>query len=224
MFGKSFESLYIHTGRGRNGKGVLSTILKSALGEYFVTADNTFLTTPCRSGAANPILASTKGARFLLVSEPDNGTQECKLNLDFVKSMTGSDEITARKLYEDNMTFKPFFSLTLQCNQKPKLNKVDRAIEERLKIINYPFTFVDNPSLPNERKKNNNLKDEIVKQEFINEFIIYMCEIANENKNIDFIKLPQEVVEENKYTYKKIMMLWIFSMNIMRLQMMLTIK
>ena len=198
IFGKSFESLYIHTGRGRNGKGVLSTILKAALGDYFITADNTFLTTPFKSGSANPILASSKGARFLLVTEPDNGTQECKLNLDFVKSMTGSDEITARKLYEDNITFKPFFSLTLQCNQKPKLNKVDKAIEERLKIINYPFTFVDFPFRPDQRKKNNNLKDEITKPDYINEFIIYLCEIANKYKNIDFIELPKEVKEENK--------------------------
>jgi hypothetical protein len=45
IFGKSFESLYIHTGRGRNGKGVLSTLLKSLLGDYFLTTDNTFLTT-----------------------------------------------------------------------------------------------------------------------------------------------------------------------------------
>ena len=34
IFGKSFESLYIHTGRGRNGKGVLSTAKKSILGDY----------------------------------------------------------------------------------------------------------------------------------------------------------------------------------------------
>ena len=197
-FGKSFESLYIHTGRGRNGKGVLSTILKAILGDYFLIADNTFLTTAFRSGQANPILANSKGARFLLVTEPDNGTAECALNLDFVKSMTGNDEITARKLFEDNITFKPFFSLTLQCNQKPKLSKIDKAIEERLKIINYPFTFVDNPILPNQRKKDNNLKDEVIKEEFINEFMLMLLEVATNDKDIPYIELPEEVKAQNK--------------------------
>ena len=168
------------------------------LGNYYLTADNTFLTTVFRSGQANPILANSKGARFLLVSEPDNGTAECTLNLDFVKSMTGNDEITARKLFEDNITFRPFFSLTLQCNQKPKLNKVDKAIEERLKIINYPFTFVDNPKLSNERKKDNNLKDMITEPEFINEFINMLFDVANENKKINYIELPEEVLRENR--------------------------
>ena len=79
--------------------------------------------------------------------------------------MTGGDEISARDLYAKASTFKPFFSLLLQCNQKPKLNKVDKAIEERLKIIHYPFTFVDNPTHPEERHKDNNLKDLIINKE-----------------------------------------------------------
>ena len=198
IFGKSFESLYIHTGTGRNGKGVLSTILKAILGDYFLTTDNTFLTTVFKSGAANSTLAQSRGVRFLLVTEPDNGTADCSLNIDFVKLMTGGDEISARDLYAKASTFKPFFSLLLQCNQKPKLNKVDKAIEERLKIIHYPFTFVDSPTHPEERQKDNNLKDLINDQDFINEFMLLLLETANDNKNIKFIELPDEVKQQNK--------------------------
>ena len=198
IFGKTFESLYIHTGSGRNGKGVLTTLLKALLGQYFLTTDNTFLTTVFKSGQANSTLAQSKGVRFLLVTEPDNGTAECSLNIDFVKLMTGGDEISARDLYCKSTTFKPFFSLLLQCNQKPKLNKIDKAIEERLKIIHYPFTFVDNPQQPEERIKDNNLKDLITEQEFINEFMIMLLEVANENKNIKYIELPEEVKQQNK--------------------------
>jgi putative DNA primase/helicase len=198
IFGKSFESLYIHTGTGRNGKGVLTTLLKALLGDYFLTTDNTFLTTIFKSGQANSTLAQSKGVRFLLVTEPDNGTADCSLNIDFVKLMTGGDEISARDLYAKASTFKPFFSLLLQCNQKPKLNKIDKAIEERLKIIHYPFTFVDNPTHQEERIKDNNLKDLIIEQEFINEFILMLLEVANENKNIKFIELPEEVKQQNK--------------------------
>ena len=198
IFGRSFESLYIHTGTGRNGKGVLSTLLKSLLGDYFLSTDNTFLTTVFKSGQANSALAQSKGVRFLLVSEPDTGAAECSLNIDFVKSMTGGDEISARDLYAKATTFKPFFSLLLQCNQKPKLSKIDKAMEERLKIIHYPFTFVDNPTNPEERKKDNNLKDLITDKDFINEFILMLLEVANENKNIKYVELPEEVKQQNK--------------------------
>ena len=133
IFGKSFESLYIHTGSGRNGKGVLSTLLKAVLGDYFLTTDNTFLTTIFKSGQANSTLAQSKGVRFLLVTEPDNGTADCSLNIDFVKLMTGGDEISARELYCKSSVFKPFFSLLLQCNQKPKLNKIDKAKKGMIK-------------------------------------------------------------------------------------------
>ena len=112
--------------------------------------------------------------------------------------MTGGDEISARDLYAKASTFKPFFSLLLQCNQKPKLNKIDKAIEERLKIIHYPFTFVDNPTHPEERIKDNNLKDLMKEQDFINEFILMLLEVANENKNIKYIELPEEVKQQNK--------------------------
>jgi len=198
MFGRSFESLNIHTGSGRNGKGVLTTILKGVLGDYFLTTDNTFLTTVFKSGQANSTLAQSRGVRFLLVTEPDNGTTDCSLNIDFVKLMTGGDEISARDLYAKATTFKPFFSLLLQCNQKPKLNKIDKAIEERLKIVHYPIKFVDSPTHPEERQKDNNLKDLINDVLYIKEFMLMLLEMANENKNIKFIELPEEVKNQNK--------------------------
>ncbi len=103
--------------------------------------------------------------------------------------MTDADDISARDLYVKTSTFKPFFSLILQswCNQKPKLNKIDTAIEERLKIINYPFTFVNNPTHPEEKIKDNKLKDRIVEQDCINEFILMLLEVANGNKDINYI-------------------------------------
>ena len=40
-----FEKFYIHLGSGRNGKGVLFSMIISALGNYIATADSEFLTT-----------------------------------------------------------------------------------------------------------------------------------------------------------------------------------
>ena len=38
----------------------------------------------------------------------------------------------------------------------------------------------------------------IVEQDFINEFILMLLEVEKENKDINFIELPEEVKQQNK--------------------------
>jgi len=196
IFGISFQSLYVHTGGGRNGKGILAGILQSALGDYFQTADNAFLTTSFDSSRPNSVLAQCHGKRLLCVSEPETGKPNCSLTVDFVKYITGSDSgINTRDLNGKAFTYNPLFTPLLLCNDKPRLNKVDAAIEERLKIIEYPFKFVDNPKLPNEKRKDNHLKTKVEAPSFINEFILMLCDIAFQNKDIEYIQLPEKVAK-----------------------------
>jgi len=44
LFTNRFEKLYILTGNGRNGKGVLSTLISRSLGKYYLTGSNDLLT------------------------------------------------------------------------------------------------------------------------------------------------------------------------------------
>ncbi len=67
-----------------------------------------FLTTIFKSGQANSTPAQSKGLRFLLWTESDNGTADCSLNIDFVKLMTGGDEISARDLYTKASTLNHY--------------------------------------------------------------------------------------------------------------------
>ncbi len=62
-----------------------------------------------KSGQANSTLAQAKRVRFSLETELDNGTPDCSLNIDFVKSMTGADEISAWELYAKKSTYNSFF-------------------------------------------------------------------------------------------------------------------
>ena len=197
--GSKFESLYVHTGSGGNGKGVLSSYLERALGDYFLVAENTFLTTSFKAGAPNPTLAKSKGVRMLLVSEPDDG-KEGKLNVDFVKAMTGGDSITARDMYKSTITFKPQFTCMLQCNNKPQFSKIDGGIARRVKVIHYPFRFVDTPNPENvrEKQKDSSLKDEAQRQDFINEFMLLLLEHASANYSIKNIAMPSDVKESTQ--------------------------
>lgn len=204
FFFNRFESFYVLTGKGRNGKGVLDKVIKKALGKYHYTADPTFLTSIIKSGVANPTLADCKGVRYLSVSEPDTGAENCCLNVEFVKGLTGRDDITTRNLHEKNKTFENHFSVFLQCNNRPTLNKLDKAIVERLKVIPFTERFISNPDPtdPHQHTGDEKLKDRLQEQKYINEFMLYMFEIAYTNKDIKGSELKvSELCNESKNEY-----------------------
>lgn len=196
LFTNKFESLYIHTGSGRNGKGVLGEFLSKILGDYYYQADSNLLTGETKS-QTNPTLAKCQYSRLLVLSEPDDCGKDYKLKTSLVKQITGGDPITVRDLYKSNITYKPLFTVVLQCNKKPAIDKIDRAIEERLKVIDYPFTFVDNPTKENEKQRDYNLKNYSNDIEFIKEFMLLLLETAYKNYKNKKIELPKKVIEKN---------------------------
>jgi P4 family phage/plasmid primase-like protien len=197
IFGNKNESLYIHTGGGRNGKGLLGNILEKCLNVYYKQSDSHLLTGETNS-ATNPTLANAKYTRMLVLSEPDDSNDKSyKLKTSLVKSITGGDTITVRDLYKSNISFKPKFSVILQCNKKPDIDKLDVAISQRLKVINYPFTFVENPISEFERQIDTSLKDKFIKNiDFIRAFMGILLEYAYKNKDHNTI-IPGKVKEQN---------------------------
>jgi P4 family phage/plasmid primase-like protien len=159
LFGNKSERFYCHTGSGGNGKSLLlSTFLAGATGDYCYTTDNTFFTSILSSGRANPSLAQCEGRRILLCSEPDDGSGESRLNIDFVKTLTGRDAIPARDLFKTVKLFMPQFTPHLLCNTKPVLNKLDLGIIRRIRVVEYPYNFVEKVIGPNEKKIDKELK------------------------------------------------------------------
>ena len=192
LFGNESESFYINSGKGRNGKGVCSTIIEKALGHYYYCGESTFLTTTYKAGTANSTLYALKGVRYFLTTEPESDS-ETKFNIGLLKQITGNDDITTRDLYVKNITYKPHFTPFLQCNNKPKIDKIDDAIKNRFRIIDFPFAFVSNPTKPNERQNDPKLKSSL-SQELINEFMLLLLEI-NKNKPSKIV-VPKEVLNE----------------------------
>lgn len=198
LFTNKFESMYIHSGGGRNGKGVMTDILSKALGEYYQQSNNDLLTGEIKS-ATNPTLANSRYSRLLVLSEPDDSGKDYKLKTSLIKSLTGGDIITVRDLYKSNISFKPMFSIILQCNKKPAIDKIDKAIEERLKVIHYPFTFVDSPTTEFERQRDYTLKDSINNDiKFIQEFMLLLLETAFINYKNKNIEIPKKVRDKNE--------------------------
>lgn len=196
LFSNKYESMYCLTGVGANGKGTLSDMIKKAIGNYFKQAPSTFIT-QIYTDERNPTLAQCKGVRYLLITEPnENANNECKLNIEFVNAITGRDTIAARDLYKSTIYYKPFFTPFLQCNVKPSLNKINNAVERRMKVLNFPHKFVDNPTEPQDRKVNRSLKDNIENNKHIAfDFVKLLIEYATEYYGIENIQQPTECIQ-----------------------------
>ena len=200
LFTNKAESIYILTGKGGNGKGLLMNLITDCLGSYYQQAETTFLTNSIRAGSANPTLAKCKGIRFLSVSEPESSEQDISLNTEFIKALTGRDTITTRDLYKTNISYEPMFNCFLQCNNRPSI-KIDNGMIRRLKIIRYPFNFVESDKLENDknnRLRDDNLKDSLIEDEELKQAFIYLLiKYASENIN-KTIDIPDECKEFTK--------------------------
>jgi putative DNA primase/helicase len=206
LFTTKHEKLNILTGNGRNGKSLIMNYLNSILGDYATVAESDLLTSKIRNGVSCS-LVNARNTRVILVSEPSSEDgKEVKLNNTLIKSITGNDRITARALYQNTISFDPTFNVFMLCNEIPSLEKVEKAMIERLNIIKFEFTFVgaeDVDKHPNNRLIDKDLKKTLkenleMKQAFIQ--LLFKYAFANVNKElrppIESIEAKEEYLEE----------------------------
>jgi len=152
----SEEKFWIMIGTASNGKSALLELFKHSFGQYFQTVSSKILTAKRGSAeGASPELAKLKGARFVAISEPE---KDDVIQGGFVKSLTGGDDISCRKLYKDPISYKPQFKLFLLSNYFLKINTVDQGVFRRLKAIECRVKFCDNPDENNDYEKQVDLK------------------------------------------------------------------
>ena len=135
-----FQEFFLLQGdAGGNGKSLFMMVLmKSVLGEYFSTLPSEYLTDPIsKKGAPLPELAQCVNSRVVAISEPDSTTP---IREDFIKGITGGDEMKVRKLHKDSFTFLPQFTIVILCNLM-KFNKPSSALRRRLAFLKFPFEF-----------------------------------------------------------------------------------
>ena len=134
------EILVFAYGMGRNGKGTMFDTVARVLGEYSATVDKkTFQESAAGGGAASPDLFKLQGARFILSSE----TTDATVDESQIKTMTGGDQITARGLYKDPVTFYPQFKINILGNQKPVIRNMDHGIWSRIRLVPFLRIFTE---------------------------------------------------------------------------------
>lgn len=144
------QCLVFFYGVGRNGKSTLVDLIVELMGDYAVSMSiDSFAGDSRRAGAeATPDLARLPGARLVAASEPEMGVH---LKDALIKSLTGGEVISVRRLHQDFFELKPQFKIVLSGNHKPVIRDDSDGIWRRVFLVPFevqiPEEEVD-PDLP----------------------------------------------------------------------------
>lgn len=139
------QCLFFLYGTGSNGKSTFVNMISSLFGDYTKNAQSDTIMRVDRgnSSAARSDIARLKSVRLVTTSEPSGG---CVLDEALVKTMTGEDVITARRLYREEFQFRPEFKIVMATNVKPIIKHSDHGIWRRVRML--PFVA----QIPDEKK------------------------------------------------------------------------
>lgn len=124
-------------GEGANGKGTAYGAITNAFGDYATIINPDLLMVRDRGGVGGPEMMTLLGARLVIGSETEDGR---KLDEATMKRLTGGDELTARRLYREPVTWRPTHQLVYVTNHRPKVKGNDPAVWRRIRVI--PFGVV----------------------------------------------------------------------------------
>jgi P4 family phage/plasmid primase-like protien len=151
LVGNLLELFTILTGCGRNGKSKLIDLIELTFGDYWGTVSASLFTRKRPdANAPDPGLLSLANKRIITSSEPE---KKEFLNSGFIKFLTGKDSTTLRNCHSNEIVkFKPNFITLFICNDIPECDDIDKAFSKRLRCINFPTEFVNEPIKENQKK------------------------------------------------------------------------
>lgn len=136
----SDDVMVVQQGGGKNGKSTLAAALTRALGSYHVlVSDRVILGNPDQHPTE---LMDLKGARLALMEETPEARQ---LNVQQLKKVVGTPQITARRIRQDPVTFAASHSLFVNTNFRPAVAETDYGTWRRLALLVFPYTFRSRP-------------------------------------------------------------------------------
>ena len=137
------QTFNIYIGGGSNGKSKLIELMSAVLGEYKAVLPITAVTQKRGMiGGASPELAVLKGVRYAVMQEPTKGD---RINEGILKEITGGDDMTARALFKNTITFVPQFKLVVCTNVLFDIKSNDDGTWRRIRLCPYKSKFCEDP-------------------------------------------------------------------------------
>jgi len=141
--------VFVH-GPTRTAKGTFQEAFAETLGDYAITAELDLLAERDRPGCGpRPELVRLRAARMVSIYETSG---RLKLSASLVKSLAGSDPITARDLHAKPITFRPQAALWLATNYRPRAPSDDDALWERIRELPFNVFIPEDQRDPMVRK------------------------------------------------------------------------
>lgn len=102
-----------------------------------------------------------RNKRFIAISEPSSTDH---VDDEFLKRFTGEDWVMTRTLNSKSSGWSPQGLLFIASNGPLKINSRDEATVQRIKVIEFPHRFVDNPSRPGEKQIDRDLSRQLLEE------------------------------------------------------------
>lgn len=130
------DLLVVQQGGGENGKTTLTTGVQRCLKDYYLLlSDRVLLANPTDHPTE---LMDLRGVRLGMIEETPEAR---RLNTQRLKKTVGTEQITARHIRRDDVTFDATHSLFLSTNYRPVVEETEHGVWRRLLLVTYPFTF-----------------------------------------------------------------------------------
>ncbi|WP_186057564.1 phage/plasmid primase, P4 family [Burkholderia gladioli] len=157
------DVLAIPFGGGSNGKSTVLGAVRAAFGGYAKAASaETFLSgggPGGNAGGPREDLLRLRGARFVYVSEPDEGSE---LREGFVKGITGGDPMPARGIHaKATVEVLPTWVTFMPTNHRPIVKGDDYAIWRRLMLVPFTRNFDTDPDVKKDPQRAERIGDEL---------------------------------------------------------------
>ena len=167
-------SIPILSGVGSNGKSLLVTGVKNAMGDYACGASQDLLMPKDRSAFKHAAVA-LKGRRFVVVEELPDGV----LSGNAVKMLACTPTMMAEAKYQMEFEFKTTHSLMVTTNTQSRVDEGTDGVNRRLAMLPFPYHYVDSPRPgTNERLIDDSLVDAVETEEVQEAILAWMIEGA----------------------------------------------
>lgn len=117
-------------GPAGTGKSTFAELLSTVLDSMAVTLDTKHLSS---SGERERLGAAIWGKRLVMCAEAGNA----RIDAELLKTLSGGDRITVRRLYTEAFTAKPRHTLMMVANDVPRVEAYDEALKTR--VLAVPF-------------------------------------------------------------------------------------
>ena len=158
---------------GRYGKLKLSELLFYTFGDYYSSINSKMLTKQSTDiSILDQTILKIYKKRIIIAL---NIEKKDKLNTTYIKCLTDTDKINIR-LYNSNIIIelRINFKIIMLSNDIPDINDPnDNSYFRRVKYINFPIQFIDNPIESYQKKIDYNLNVDELKNEFMHLLIKY---------------------------------------------------